>query len=150
MTREQIEAIERLLAKATPGPWWAQREYDGGRTVCNMRHQTETVCINKATHVEGNPWDKHWDNANLIQELRNNAAALIAAAREALELREALEFLASEGVILYEDNDGEYCCSVRLGAQDYNFYGATPLEAINRARLVVVLRAKKQEAHDAE
>ena len=91
MTREQLDALEALAKKATPGPWLVQREYDGGRTVCQMRHQAETVCVNKASHVDGDPWDAHLDNANLIEALRNNAAALIAAAREALELRKALE-----------------------------------------------------------
>lgn len=95
MTREQLDALEKLLSTTTPAPWWAQREYDGGRTVCQMRHQTETVCINRAVHVEGAPWEAHWANANLIQDLRNNAAELIAQAREALELREALEYLCS-------------------------------------------------------
>lgn len=141
MTREQIEAIERLLAKATPGPWWAQREYDGGRTVCNMRHQTETVCINKATHVEGNPWDKHWDNANLIQELRNNAAALIAAAREALELREALEWMwksndAQKIEFRMPMNGHGYRIALRgpYAVMERHGEGATPLEAIQNAR----------------
>ncbi len=62
---------------------------------------------------------------------------LIALAREALELREALEYSASEDVFLYEDDDGEYCCAVRIAGQlnDFdNFYGSTPLEAINNAR----------------
>jgi hypothetical protein len=98
MTRELIDAIEQLEAQATAGPWWAQREYDGGRTVCQMRHQDELVCLNRAAHVEGNPWEAHWNNANLIQELRNNAKALLAAARRALELEEALE----EAVIAWE------------------------------------------------
>jgi len=140
MTREQIDAIERLLAKATPGPWWMQREYDGGRTVCSMRHQTETVCVNKASHVEGNPWDAHWDNANLIQELRNNAEALLAAARRALELEEALADLGKRGVfdlvMVKLLGDRGYQIGFRVSGKSKRLVGegATPLEAINNAR----------------
>lgn len=139
MTREQLDALEKLLSSATPAPWWAQREYDGGRTVCQMRHQTETVCINRAVHVEGAPWEAHWANANLIQDLRNNAAELIAQSREALELREALEYAAGDAVSLYKAGDGSYCCVVfnavgEFAEHDLEFYGDTPLEAINNAR----------------
>lgn len=135
MTREQLDALEALEAKATPGPWWAQREYDGGRTVCQMRHLGERVCLKKASHVGGDPWDAAWENANLVEALRNNAAALIAAAREALELREALEFAAGDRCSLYRAGDG-YCCVLFEGGADVEkcIYGATPLEAIKKAR----------------
>lgn len=61
---------------------------------------------------------------------------LVVMAREALELREALEYAFSDGVTLYEDNDGEYCCVAfqeSVGSK-LEFYGSTPLEAINNAR----------------
>lgn len=134
MTREQLDALEALEAKATPGPWLVQCEYDGGRTVCQMIWG-ERVCLNKAIHVEGNPWDAVWENANLVEALRNNVAALIAAAREALELREALEFAAGDRCSLYRGGDG-YCCVLFEGGADAEkcFYGATPLEAIKKAR----------------
>lgn len=140
MTTEKLEKLEELLHKATPGPWWAQREYDGGRTVCSMRHQTDTVCVNKAVHADGNPWDAHLDNANLIEALRNNAESLVAAAREAIELREALEFLCSHRmsstcgqghVLKYSERD--YMFIFHTGNRRY-VEGATPLEAIQKAR----------------
>lgn len=129
MTRKRLDALEALAKKATPGPWWAQREYDGGRTVCQMRHQTETVCVNKAVHVDSNPWDAHIDNANLIEAMRNNATELIALAREALELREALEWLAFDGRLIFTGD--KYCCWKGAGRAHS---GATPLEAIQNAR----------------
>lgn len=135
MIRKRLDALEALAKKATPGPWWAQREYDGGRTVCQMRHQTETVCVNKAVHVDSNPWDAHIDNANLIEAMRNNATELIALAREALELREALEWFSKHGDALdssgYGSDDKWWECIYNDGKRAG---GATPLEAINKAR----------------
>ena len=64
---------------------------------------------------------------------------LIAQAREALELREALEYSAGDAVSLYKAGDGRYCCVVfhaagEFAEHDLEFYGDTPLEAINNAR----------------
>ena len=137
MTREQLDALEKLAKKATPGPWWVQREYDGGRTVCQMRHQTETVCVNKASHVDGDPWDAHLDNANLIEALRNNATELLALARRALELEEALEWFAKQGDSELDEFRGIYSakCWVGGNCEDRRYgEGATPLEAIQKAQ----------------
>ena len=136
MTREQLDDLEKLLSTATPAPWWAQREYDSGRTVCQMRHQTETVCVNRAAHVEGNQWDAHWANANPIQDLRNNSAELIALAREALELREALEYVANlRSAYWSRPTENKWrLIETDCGAMIIRGEGSTPLEAINNAR----------------
>lgn len=139
MTKEELDALDKLAKTATGSPWWPQREYHGGRTICQMRHQSDLVCINKAEHADGNPWDAYWDNANLISALRNSAIALIQQAREALELREALEYSAGDAVSLYRAGGGRYCCVVfnaagEFAEHDLKFYGATPLEAIQNAR----------------
>lgn len=64
---------------------------------------------------------------------------LVVMAREALELREALEYSAGDAVSLYRAGGGRYCCVVfnasgEFSKHDVEFYGATPLEAINNAR----------------
>lgn len=61
---------------------------------------------------------------------------LIVMAREALELREALEVAFSDKIALYKDGDGGYCCAVVRGERGRGkaFFGSTPLEAINNAR----------------
>ncbi len=59
---------------------------------------------------------------------------LIAAARRAVELEEALEYAASENVMVYRQGDGRYCAVYYHQASETVLYGATPLEAIQAAR----------------
>jgi len=86
MTREQIDAIERLYAKRSD---------------------------------------------SLIAS-GYNIPELLAAARRALELEEALEWAAMMKCQLRLDMDGTYSCAV--GGSRYGFEGATALEAIQNAR----------------
>lgn len=57
-------------------------------------------------------------------------------ARRALDLEEALEFAASDKASLYKSGDGRYCCVLFNGGAgvEENFFGSTPLEAIQNAR----------------
>ena len=82
--------LRELIAAATPGPWWGQYAYDGGRTVCQMRSCAETFCINKADHVKGKPYNDTKANAELITALVNNAPALADALRKVEIYEEAL------------------------------------------------------------
>lgn len=76
MTNKQIDEILALEAKATPGPWFEQYEYDGSRTVAQMRSTDTLMCINRATHVDGHPWERTKENARLIAAVRNNIREL--------------------------------------------------------------------------
>lgn len=61
--------------------------------------------------------------------------ALIAAAREALELREALEFAADVSTTLVKESAASYSCwRTDAWGEVHQYAGATPLEAINKAR----------------
>ena len=92
MTDKQIDELLALEANATPGPWFEQYEYDGSRTVAQMRSTDTTMCVNRACHVDGNPWEKTKENATLIAAARNNLRPLC---EEVKRLREALEKIES-------------------------------------------------------
>lgn len=87
LTLEQLATLE---SAATPGPWRAQNEYDGARTVCQMRSCDQLVCINRATHVEGNTWEATQQNAALIAAARNALPELLAHIEELERIRELL------------------------------------------------------------
>ena len=82
--------LRELIAAATPGPWWGQYEYDGGRTVCQMRSTDTLLCVNMATHVCGKPYRNTKANAELITALVNNAPALADALAKVQIYEEAL------------------------------------------------------------
>lgn len=129
MTHAQLDALEALLAKATPGPW--QRKHAGNQDEI-WSHERGLVA-----ELSLYPHGSEIVDANsaLIQELRNNAAALIAAAREALELREALEFAADVSTTLVKESAASYSCwRTDAWGEVHQYAGATPLEAINKAR----------------
>lgn len=80
-----LNAILDAEAKATPGPWFEQYEYDGGRTVCQMRSTDTLMCVNRAVHVVGETYEKSKENAALIALSRNHIRELC---EEVLRLRE--------------------------------------------------------------
>ena len=69
MTREQIEAIERLLSWATPGPW-RPRDVDVDVSLANG------VCVNPTQAGR---------NRRAVIALVNHAPALLALAKRAIE-----------------------------------------------------------------
>lgn len=71
LTDEQIKMGLALEANATPGPWFEQYEYDGERTICQMRSTDTTFCVNRAIHASGDPWDAFRENGRLIAFARN-------------------------------------------------------------------------------
>lgn len=103
VTRPDLDAIEGRANAATPGPWFDQYEYDGARTVCQMRSTDQTFCVNKATHAPGEPpyvatkengrfiGAARTDVPDLIAYARQLESALAEAQRERDRLREALE-----------------------------------------------------------
>lgn len=110
MTREQIDAIERLLAKATPGPWELECPIDDDNPwiVEAGKPTYEWRCLAMVTRsgdeikaTEGGA------NGDLLISLRNNAAELLDAARRALELEEALEYAASDKASPLQDGRRE-------------------------------------------
>lgn len=82
MTNDQIDQLLALEAKATPEPWEAISYYDGSRTVCMMRHQTQICGV--AANNESSPWEHYNWNAQLIAAARNSIRPL---AEEVLQLR---------------------------------------------------------------
>ena len=78
MTPAELDEIEQLLKKATPGPWHP----DGGyiyADVKNGRPGGETII--KCDYARASYEVPSKDNASLIVLLRNHAPALLAAAR---------------------------------------------------------------------
>jgi len=104
LTDEQIREILAIEVRATPGPWFEQYEYDGGRTVCQMRSTDTTMCVNRASDVQGNPWGKTIENAMLIAASRNHIRELC---EEVLRLREEVAELMRERIAREEAPDGK-------------------------------------------
>lgn len=132
MTREQLDQLETLSKAATPGLW--MKKHAGS--------QDEIWSIERGLVAELPLFPQGSravdTNSTLIQDLRNNAAELIALAREALELREMLEYAFSDDVL---EISGSRCYPVGYVAHivtlddvDHEGEGSTPLEAINNAR----------------
>ena len=139
MTKEQIEALKALLAKATPGPWEIECpiDDDAPRFVEAGKQSYEMRCLGEITRAsddinapEGSA------NVDLLLALRNNADALCDLALEALELREALEWMASEQCELGCTPRGIYVLSCMQQDKWATIHGegSTPLEAIQNAR----------------
>ena len=99
-TPAQVPELMALEQRATPGPWFDQYDYDGGRSVCQMRSTDTTYCVNRAEHVAGNPWERTKENGHLIASLRNAAPGLLvswlAMHEENAQLREALDGMTKE------------------------------------------------------
>lgn len=77
LTAEQVAKIAKQADMATPGPWFDQYEYDGGRTVCQMRSTDTTFCVNKALHAPGpRPYESTKENGRFIAAARTNVPAL--------------------------------------------------------------------------
>ena len=93
MPNLDLEALKAVLAKATQGRWFGQYEYDGARTICQMRSTDTTFCINVESGGEENPCLKWRENSEAITELWRNAPALIA------ELEQARDALADAKAI---------------------------------------------------
>jgi hypothetical protein len=82
ISAEQLAAIEQRAEAATPGPWFDQYEYDGGRTLCQMRHATETFCVNKALHAPGQPpYFSPKENGMFIAAARSDVPVMVAEIR---------------------------------------------------------------------
>lgn len=72
-----LEKLKALEAAATPGPWIGQREYDGSRTICQVRATETLLCVNRRD--SGGPtWKKTEENCALIAKARNALPELIA------------------------------------------------------------------------
>lgn len=95
LSDEKIREILAIEERATPKPWFEQYEYDGGRTVCQMRSTDTTFCVNRAAHVEGNPYEKTKENGSLIATARNHIRGLgeevLRLRAEVASLKQALE-----------------------------------------------------------
>lgn len=133
MTREQLDALENLAKKATPGPWELECPIDDDNPwiVEAGKPTYEWRCLAMVTKSgDGINATEGSANGDLVTGLRNNATELLAAARRALELEEALEWAIGNSTALYKMGRGLFCCSY----SSRSFVGATPLEAIQNAR----------------
>lgn len=131
LTREQIEHVRDLLAKATPRPWLKKHAGSQDEIWSNRGLVAEmSLYPHGSVLVDA--------NASLIEELINNADALLAAAEEALELREALEYAADKQADLYslQRETKRYVCiiSESIDGEESRGEGSTPLKAIHNAR----------------
>lgn len=100
-----LDELERLEKSATPGPW----SYDTYNTLQDQQHR-EIMYI--PDHPDGDTfepqqseergaWYKESEaNIRLVEDLRNAAPALIAAARQTERLRVALEPFARYAAVL--------------------------------------------------
>lgn len=137
MTREQIDAIERLLAKATPAPWGIETPIDDDNPwiVEADKPSYDWRCLAMVTKADDDiNVTEGSANADLLIALRNNAQALLAAARRALELEEALEWMAERWLVLLKAKASAGWCVCTLEKNAVVAIGSTPLEAINNAR----------------
>jgi hypothetical protein len=87
MTSEEIEALERAVEAMTPGPW-AQLVMTDQSPPCG-EYPTSTLTFPAARPCDGAVMLTAAD-ARGVRDLRNSAAALIAAARDAATYRKQL------------------------------------------------------------
>lgn len=139
MTKDDIDRIEELLAKATPGEWRIGRGKSG---------LSVAALAGKCQQVAASSWhnfSEHYPteaqtvaNFEAIVALHNAAPALIAAARENERLRGALvtAMIPIEAILL-SGADAAHCQSVRDALHD----------AVSTAR--ASLSTAKQGASDA-
>lgn len=77
-TAEQREKWRALEQAATPGPWFEQYAYDGGRTVAKMRSTDTLFCVNVASHVSCvHPAEKFKENGRFIAAASTAVPALL-------------------------------------------------------------------------
>lgn len=118
---DNLEELERLLAKATPGPW----EHDSGPALNGTYHVVNDADENMICECyDGESYDEH--NAALIVALRNAAPSLITTAREV----EGLRAEVASGVSLVVELIG----LVRLLNNGPNAISETSFPVIERAR----------------
>lgn len=124
LTREEIDALAKLEAKATPGPWASLR--DGNQYV--ETNYIPTAKLVGASRISGvrRPWNPHAllafgfrpeeyetvrfvdADADLVAALRNAAPALIQAAREAFIFTGPIEEVMAEAGLTEADTDAAY------------------------------------------
>lgn len=98
MKPEVLAELERLLAKATPGPW----------KTCGLSVMADTggdSDVANATFVAQGAGPLTFD-IDLICHMQRALPALIAAAHELAELKSALDFLCAESDALITVSDG--------------------------------------------
>lgn len=122
MTAAELDELERLLAKATPGPWDAHDYAEGGAGDRRYQIQEQSGAHrrgDKAAAVLGYfedeqvPTPEARANARLVAAMRSALPALIAIARSAEGLAESLEAMLSE----YDQ--GQACVQARLELEGY-------------------------------
>lgn len=100
MTREQLDALEALAEKATPGPWELECPIDDDNPwiVEAGKPTYEWRCLAMVTKSgDGINATEGSANGDLVIGLRNNATELLAAARRALELEEHIKTARAQG-----------------------------------------------------
>ena len=115
LTDEQIREILAIEAKATSGPWFEQYEYDGTRTVCQMRSTDTLMCINRAVHVVGEPYEKTKENAALIALARNHIRELC---EEVLRLRGENKRIRKSATELLDAMETCHVCNSTMSMDD--------------------------------
>jgi hypothetical protein len=94
---DRIQQMRERVEKATPGMLIVERCYDGARTVCQMRHPNELLCVNmEQAQFRGGPWEKTEANAELFANARTDLADLLRERKELLAERDRLAELLGE------------------------------------------------------
>lgn len=121
-TLAKIEAMEALLGRATPGPW---RDF-GGEIHCEPPSEDFVSCIGTFEEACNSENDR-----GVIVALRNAAPSLLAAAREAVRLREELARVRAD--LDKAENAGLTAAMFALREAPWN-----PSAAVGMVRLVSV------------
>jgi len=112
LTRETIEELRALLAKATPGEW-----FSGGLTGDDYM-QTVTIGLFDVSHK---PDPRHyedmiaevWENANIGERAKDNAALIVALANAAPRLLADSDALARyEAKVLWEEMERQKAATI--------------------------------------
>ena len=113
MQSEQLDELERLLAKATPSPWRHRQttSWPTGDVVADRVSGPEGVGVVEDVGCE--------NDAMLIATLRNAAPSLIQSARNEARMREALEPFAACCQQIADDESDEEWAKFRLLIKDY-------------------------------
>lgn len=129
-----IARLRDLLAKATPGPWFGQYEYDSSRTICSMRG-ADLFHINQcADSPPPRGYERTKENAELITAMLAALPALIEAAKRlnrlevaVVELLDTMETCHVCGAVLLLDEGPVHCENCSYDCEDHEAPDCVPI-----------------------
>jgi len=109
LSKAELDQMAELEAKATPGMWFGQYEYDGIRTICKMRSTDTLFCVNQQIDA-GEPlgMDATKENAAFISAARSFIPAALKHIKEQAAKIEELEAeIAEDNAVIAKMERGE-------------------------------------------